>query len=143
VAVRERHHFLGLGGLQVRVDDLLHGAHPVDGAVFQHHGPLAEGEDGGHVVRDHEHRAALARYVAHLAQAFLLERGVADREDLVNEENLRLQVRGHGKGEPQMHAARVTLDRRIDESSTSAKATISSNLRLISACFMPRMAPLR
>ena len=51
-------------------------------------------------------------------------------------------MRGHGKGQADVHPARIALDRRVEERSTSAKATISSNLRLISARLIPRMAPL-
>ena len=55
------------------------------------------------------------RHVAHLAQALLLERRVADRQHLVHQQDLRLQVRGDGEGQPHVHAARVALDRRVEE----------------------------
>ena len=51
----------------------------------------------------------------HLAQALALKLGVADRQHLVDDQDLRLQVRGHRERQPHVHAARVALDRRVDE----------------------------
>ena len=53
--------------------------------------------------------------VVHLAEALLLKRDVADREHLVDEQDLRLEVRRHRERQPHLHAARVVLDRRVDE----------------------------
>ena len=75
----------------------------------------AEPLDRLEVVADEEDRAALRAHVVHLAEALLLERGVADREHLVDEEDLGLEVRGDGEREAQVHAARVALHRRVDE----------------------------
>ena len=83
------------------------------------------------------------RGLAHLSQAFLLELGVADGQDLVDEQDLGLQVRGDGEGQAHIHARGITLDWRVEEFSTSAKATIASNFRRISARVMPRIAPFR
>ena len=55
------------------------------------------------------------RDVLHLAEALLLELGVADRQHLVDDQDLRLEMRRHGEGEPHVHAARVALDRRVEE----------------------------
>ena len=55
------------------------------------------------------------RHVAHLAEALALERGVADGQHLVDDQDLRLEVRRDGEGEPHVHAARVALDRRVEE----------------------------
>jgi hypothetical protein len=57
----------------------------------------------------------VARDLAHLSEALALEGRVADRENLVHDQDLRLQVRRHGEREPQLHPARVALDRRVDE----------------------------
>ncbi len=54
-------------------------------------------------------------HVAHLAQALFLERGVADGQHLVDDQNLRLQMRRHGKRQPHVHAAGIALDLRIEE----------------------------
>ncbi len=55
------------------------------------------------------------RHVPHLAEALLLEVGVADGEHLVDQEDLGLEVRRDRERQPQVHAARVPLDRRVDE----------------------------
>jgi hypothetical protein len=52
---------------------------------------------------------------AHLAEAFLLERGVADGENFVDDEDVT-EVRGHGKREPHVHARGVAFHGRIEES---------------------------
>ena len=50
-----------------------------------------------------------------LPRHFFWNVGVADREHLVDEQDLRLEVRRHGEGQPHVHAARVALDRRVEE----------------------------
>ena len=64
---------------------------------------------------DEDDRAAARRDLVHLRQRLALEGGVADREHLVDEQDLRLEVGGDGEGEPHRHAARVALDRRVEE----------------------------
>jgi hypothetical protein len=67
-------------------------------------------------VADEQHRPAVAaRHVVHLAEALLLEDDVADGKDLVDDENLRLEVRGNRERQPHVHATRIALHRRIDE----------------------------
>ena len=56
-----------------------------------------------------------SRDLAHLPQRLALEGGVADREHLVDEQDLRLEVGGDGEGEPHRHPARVALHRRVEE----------------------------
>ena len=77
---------------------------------------LAERADGTHVVTDKKHRAPVLRGdLAHFAEAFFLEARVADREDFINEQDLRFEVRGHGEGEADEHAARIVFHRRVYE----------------------------
>src|ERR1700760_1283106 len=83
------------------------------------------------------------RILVPFAKAFLLKLGIADRQHLVDNQNFRLQMRGNGECKPNVHAGGVPLDGRIENRSTSAKATISSNFRRISLFFIPRIAPLR
>ena len=54
-------------------------------------------------------------HVAHLPETLPLERGVAHGQDLVDDEDLRLEMGGHRKGQAHVHAARVALHRRVDE----------------------------
>ena len=53
--------------------------------------------------------------VLHLAEALLLELGVADGQHLVDDQDLRLEVRRDGEGQAHVHAARVALHRRVEE----------------------------
>ena len=69
---------------------------------------------------------------------------VADREDLVDDQDLGLEMGGHGEGQAHVHAAGVALDRRVEELLDLGELDDLVELaRLISARFMPRMAPLR
>ena len=100
--------------------------------------------DRVHVVADEQHRPALAHDVAHLPEALLLERRVADGEHLVDDQDLRLQVRRHRERQPHVHAAELYRFTGVSRNfSTSLNATISSNFALISARLIPRIAPLR
>ena len=66
-------------------------------------------------MRDEHDGAALAGDFTHLAKATRLEFGVADGEDFVYDQDFRLEVGGHGKGQARIHARAVALDRRVDE----------------------------
>ena len=66
-------------------------------------------------MADEQHRAPAARDVAHLAEAFLLKLGVADRQHFIDDQDFRVEVRGDGEREAHVHAAAVALDRRIEE----------------------------
>ena len=61
------------------------------------------------------HGPALLRDLVHLRQRLALEGGVADGEDLVDEQDLRLEVGGDREGEPHRHPARVALHRGVEE----------------------------
>ncbi len=66
-------------------------------------------------MADEDNGAALTRHLVHLAQAFLLELGIADGENLIHDEDFRLHVGGDGEGEPYIHAAGIVFDRGIEE----------------------------
>src|SRR5581483_594641 len=68
-----------------------------------------------HVMADKEHGAATAGDGAYFAEAFLLECSIADGEHFVDDEDFGFKVRGDGKGEAHVHAARVVLHGRVDE----------------------------
>ena len=67
------------------------------------------------IMAHEQHGAPVSRDVMHFTQTFLLELGVADGENLVHDKNFRLQMGGDGEGQPDIHAAGVPLDRRIQE----------------------------
>ena len=89
------------------------------------------------------HRSALLGDIVHLSQALLLEGGVADRQHLVDQQDLRLEVGGDGERQPQVHAARVVLHRRVEEPLDLGEGDDLVELALDLACVMPRIAPLR
>ncbi len=64
---------------------------------------------------DKENRDAARAQLVDLAQAALPEVDVADRQSFVNEKNLGVHVDGDGESQPDDHAARVCLDRLVDE----------------------------
>jgi len=67
-------------------------------------------------VAHEQHRPSFALpYVAHLAQALVLERLVADGEHLVHEQDVGIDVDRDREAQPDVHAGRVVLHRLIDE----------------------------
>ena len=99
--------------------------------------------DRDQVVTHEQHGAVLPRHIADLAEAFLLERRIADRQDLVDEQDLGLEMRGNGEGQPKIHPARVALHRRVDESFDLGEVDDLVELLAISRRRIPRIAPLR
>ncbi|CAA9406152.1 MAG: hypothetical protein AVDCRST_MAG64-1988 [uncultured Phycisphaerae bacterium] len=100
---------------QVLLDALL-GSKPFAGdAVLDEDHLRTQAGDRVHVVADEQNRAALPHDVAHLPKALALERRVADREHLVDDQDLRLQVGRDRERQPDVHAAAVALDRRVEE----------------------------
>ena len=121
---------IGCAAAQVLADHGAGWAIGGDLSVTEVDGALAKRLDGREIVADEDDRASAARDLADLAEAFLLKLGVAHRENLVDEQNLRLEVRRDREGETEIHPARVPLHRRVEEGARSpAKATISSKLR--------------
>ena len=76
--------------------------------------PLAQALDRLRIVRYEQNRAASILEGRDDAEAFPLKVLVTDGEDLVEEENVRLEERGDRKPEPHRHAARVGADRPVD-----------------------------
>ena len=98
------------------------GAHHVAGrpaldraAVVEQHRLVAEPLDRGRVVRDEDDRPAAALEVGDLAEALLLERLVADREHLVQQQHVGLDVHRDREAEPHVHPRRVRPHRHVGE----------------------------
>src|SRR5882757_9246651 len=66
-------------------------------------------------MSDENYSAPFARDFAYLAQAFFLERDIADRKHFIHEQNLGIEVCGNCKREPHVHATGVSLHGSIDE----------------------------
>jgi hypothetical protein len=83
----------------------------LNAAGIQQNRSRTERLNGVDVVADEKHRAAIgAGDRSHLAEALLLEFRVADREYLVDDQNLGLEMRGDGEGQSDVHAAAEALD---------------------------------
>ena len=61
---------------------------------------MAQLLNGAEVVANKDYGSALAGNPFHSSQALLLELDVTDGQHLVDDEDLRFQMGGHGKGEP-------------------------------------------
>ena len=71
---------------------------------------------GIHVMADVKDRSALrACGVTHFAEALLLKLHISDGKHLVHYHYLAVKVRGDGKRKLDVHTARITLDRSVDE----------------------------
>ena len=104
-----------VGLVEVVGDDLGRRAVLDDRAAVDLDRTVAELGDRREHVGDEEHGPTGAAELLHPPEAAALELGVPDREHLVDEHDLRLEVRGDGEREPHVHPARVALDRRVDE----------------------------
>ena len=102
-------------GLEILRDDLL--ARPVvhDLPVVEQDRAIAELRDRLQVMRHEDNGAPGRADVLHATETAGLKLGVADAQHLVHEHDLRLEVRGDREREAHVHAARVALDRRVEE----------------------------
>src|SRR2546429_527346 len=66
-------------------------------------------------MRDEDHGPAGVGKLLHAPEAAALELCVTDRQHLVHQHDLGLEVRSDGEREPHLHSARVPLHRRVDE----------------------------
>ena len=111
---------------------------------LSHAARVAEVADLAEPVRDEHDRATVLAEVGDLLSALALEVLVADREHLVDDEDVRVDVDGDGEAEPHVHARRVVLHRRVDEALEPGELDDLVELAGRSACCdRPRMAPLR
>ena len=83
--------------------------------MVDHERPVAHLANRRGVVGDEHDRAPLGLELFDAAEALGLEQLVADREDLVDEEDVGIEVHRHGEAEAHVHAGRVVLDRLVDE----------------------------
>src|SRR2546422_3147917 len=84
-------------------------------AVVEHGRSRAELPGRLVVVGDEAESDPGGAEVADARLAFLLEALVADREHLVDDEDVRLDVLGDGEAKPRVHSRAVVLDRHVDE----------------------------
>ena len=82
--------------------------------------------------------------LGHAAQAAALELGVAHGEHLVDQQDVGVEVRGDGERQPQVHARRVPLHRRVEEPLDPGELDdLVEPARRLRRRLIPWMAPLR
>lgn len=86
-----------------------------DLALLEQHRGIAQLLDGGQVVRDEQDRHPAGAEIVDTAETLRLELRVAHGEHLVDQEHVRLEMRGDREPQPHVHARRVPLDRRVEE----------------------------
>ena len=101
--------------------------------------PVADPADEIGRVRDEQDRAPFALEALHPLETLALERLVTDREHLVDEEDVGIDVHGDREPEPDVHTRRVVPHLHVDELLEPANATISSNTELMSRFERPRI----
>ena len=74
-----------------------------DVAVVDQHRPVAVGLDRAHVVGDEDDRLAALAHPVEDVGALLLEGGIADREHLVDQEDVGVGLDHHREREPHGH----------------------------------------
>src|SRR5215831_10815650 len=87
-----------------------------DRALVKPDHTLAQTLNRNHVVADEEYGAARFSDIVKFRQTSFLERDVSNRQDLIHEKNVPLQMRRHSDTKPHVHATRILLRRRIKES---------------------------
>src|SRR5438045_4971117 len=80
---------------EVCADNFARWAAANDGAMIEPERARAELRYDGHVVAHHQHRASRVTDVFHLAKTLPLKRRISDGAHFVDDEHLRLEMRGH------------------------------------------------
>src|SRR5690606_26504723 len=88
-----------------------------DLACLDQHSAFTKLKDRTHVMADKKHGSSIPLSdILHLSKAFLLEFGIADRQDLINDQYFAFEVSRDRKGKANVHSRRETLHRSIDGS---------------------------
>ena len=96
-------------------DRLARGAVERHLAVTQQHGSRAQSVDGSRVVGHEDDRPAPLLELEDLPEALALKLLVSDREDLVEQQNVDIEMGGDRKAEAHVHAGGVRADWDVDE----------------------------
>jgi hypothetical protein len=86
-------------------------------------------------VTDEQNRRAARLHLADAVDALMLEHGIADRQRLVDEQHVGVDVDRRGEGEADEHPARIHLDRLVHKVADAGKAL---NVRKTSTDFGKR-----
>jgi hypothetical protein len=78
--------------------------------------PLTQRAYHSQIVTNKQYRSPFeTRNVIHFPEAFFLELGVADSKYLIDNKDLRLQMRGDREGKADIHPRRVAFDRGVQK----------------------------
>ena len=70
---------------------------------------MAKAVERAHVVGNEHDRTTFIAHVVEDVETLLLEGGIADREHLIDEQDLRVHLDGNRKGQTHMHSRGVVL----------------------------------
>src|SRR5438046_691390 len=99
----------------IAIENSLSRSNGANGTIMKPNHRLAERPNGTRTMTYKKYRAAPTRYILHLAQTFLLETRVPNRQYLIHDENLRLQMSRDRERESNIHSTAVALHRCIEE----------------------------
>ena len=103
-------------GPQVAIDCCFNPAIKRNFSTLQKDTSSAESGDGADIVAYKNDGSPLALCNGfHFSKAFVLKLAVTNCEDLVDNQDFRLEMCGYGKGEAHIHAARIAFNRRVYE----------------------------
>ena len=75
-----------------------------DAAVAQQQCPITQAVNGGEIMRNEDHGAAVFSQFCNPLEAFRLKSRVADGENFVQQEDIGIEVGGNGKTQADKHA---------------------------------------
>ena len=102
---RRHHDRLLLDGSPVLGQDVTGGTRGPDHGVGQPHGVVAHSLHGGEVVRHEKQGGAVGHDLADATEAFLLEIGITNGQDLVDEEDVCFEVGSDREPQANLHSA--------------------------------------
>lgn len=111
----------GVSAVFISVTDLFRLPQRLDLPVLQPDNPVAHIADLLQAVGHEQNRRTAAHQLQHPPAALFLKRGVAHRQDLVHDQDLRVHHRRDGKRQPRQHSGGVVPDRHLDELSQFGK----------------------
>src|ERR1700704_1028899 len=110
------HRFLHFGCAQISRNNVFGRTRFFDLSVTEQDATRAKVADRVNVVAyENDGTPFFRRDVFHLSHTLFLKLGVADSKDFIDQQNFRIEMGRDGKGEPHVHAARVSFHRRIEK----------------------------
>ena len=106
---------LARDAVQVKINRLLGSAIEAKLAMGKHDSAMAEVLNCCQVMGDEQDSTAAPAHIAHFPDALFLERHVAHRQHLIDNQDLGVQVRRHREGKPDVHPAGIILNGSIQK----------------------------